>query len=335
MKTEDFNYILPKDLIAAYPKEQRDNSRLLVLDRSQNSIIHQRFYEIVNLLMPGDLLVLNNTKVIPARFYGVTDSGKSVEVLLTDQVDEFKWKVLMKDPKNGIKIKFSQDWVGVISKFNSNDWIIEFSRNTELFFNTLGNMPLPPYIERKPEEKDKSTYQTVYAESEGAIAAPTAGLHFTNELISKIENKGIEIVYITLHVGIGTFRPVKSENINDHKMHEEQIEISSESAELINNAKSSSRRVVAVGTTSVRALESAVESEGKINSGKFSTDLFIYPPYEYKIVDAMITNFHLPRSTLLMLVSAFCGKDFLFHAYNEAIKEEYRFLSYGDAMFIY
>ena len=334
MKTEDFDYQLPKDLIALYPEKKRDESRLLHLQRSNNEISHHRFYDIVNFLKPGDLLVLNDTKVVPAKLYGETKLGKKVELLLIGKESGFRWRILMKGPKVGTEIIFSDEFCGKIVKSNSDDWLIEFDKDIEEFIEDHGLMPLPPYIDRLPEAKDRTTYQTIYAKNEGAVAAPTAGLHFTKELLLKLEDLGVEIEYITLHVGIGTFRPVKAENIGDHKMHTEFCEISPKAALRINSAKEKSRRVIAVGTTVVRVIESAASNKNKIEAGKFHTDLFIYPPYNFKIVDAMITNFHLPRSTLLMLVSAFTGKELLFDAYSEAIERNYRLLSYGDAMFI-
>lgn len=334
MKTEDFDYNLPKDLIAYYPKKKRDESRLLVLDREKKTIDHRKFFEITDYLKPDDLIVLNDTKVLPAKIVGSSKKGKEYEILLTERLNDKEWKILMRGPKDGIVVTFHNGLLGEVKKHNSKDWLIKFDENIDNYLDVHGSIPLPPYIDRKSEENDKKTYQTVYAKKKGAIAAPTAGLHFTEELLSKIANLGVEIRFLTLHVGIGTFRPVKCKSISDHKMDNEFVEISFETSNSINLAKKASRRIVAVGTTVVRALESAANEFRVVKPGSYCTDLFIYPPYEFKVVDAMATNFHFPRSTLLMLVSAFTGRDLLFKAYDEAIDENYRFLSYGDAMFI-
>ena len=334
MKSEDFDYDLPKNLIAFYPKDKRDESRLLVLNKEERTTTHKKFSDIADYLVPGDLLVLNNTKVIPAKLIG-EKNGNKTELLLTQRLSETEWKVLITKPKPDTLIKFDGDFSGKLKKNSHNEWVVVFNRAADEYIETHGKMPLPPYIDRESEEKDKTTYQTVYARKDGAVAAPTAGLHFTDELLGQIRDNCVDIKYITLHIGIGTFRPVKTENISDHVMHEEYVVIPEDTASAVNFAKKSSRRVVAVGTTVVRALESAADESGRLHPVSSYTDLFIYPPYKYKIVDAMITNFHLPRSTLLMLVSAFCSKELLFKAYDEAIKEKYRLLSYGDAMFIY
>ena len=334
MKSEDFDYNLPKNLIAVYPKDKRDESRLLVLNKEKKSVAHKNFYNLTDYLVPGDLLILNNTKVIPAKLPGIRE-GKDAELLLTNRINSKEWKVLTAKPKPDSLISFQDGLMGRLIKNSLNEWVVIFNTDADEYIQHYGKMPLPPYIERDSEEKDKETYQTIYAKKDGAIAAPTAGLHFTKELMDDIRNQCVDIKFITLHVGIGTFRPVKTEKIEDHIMHQEYVEISEDTSSAVNFARKSSRRVIAVGTTVVRALESAVDEEGIINPYSDFTDLFIYPPYVYKIVDAMITNFHLPRSTLLMLVSAFCGKDMLFKSYNTAIKENYRFLSYGDSMFIY
>lgn len=334
MKSEDFDYDLPKELIAYYPKDKRDSSRLLVIDKNRGIISHKEFSEVTDLLIPGDLLVMNNTRVIPAKLTGERE-GKGTELLLTRRISGKEWKVLITKPKPDQLIEFNADLSGVIKKNGLNEWAIVFNRDADDYIKDSGQMPLPPYIERESEEKDKETYQTVYAKKEGAIAAPTAGLHFSEELLERIRSCCIDTKFITLHVGIGTFRPVKTENIEDHVMHKEFVEIPEDTASAVNFAKTQSRRVIAVGTTVVRALEAAAGEPGVINSINGDTDLFIYPPYKYKIVDAMITNFHLPKSTLLMLVSAFCGKELLFEAYQKAIEENYRFLSYGDSMFIH
>jgi len=334
MKAEDFDYNLPPNLIASYPKDKRDDSRLLVLNKEEKSVVHKNFFNLSDYLVPGDLLILNNTKVIPARLLGTRD-GDNTELLLTSRISGNEWKVLVTKPKVDSEIRFEEGLSGKLTKNELNEWIVIFNRDADEYIQQYGKMPLPPYIERESEEKDKETYQTIYAKKDGAIAAPTAGLHFTKELMEEIRNQCVDIKFVTLHVGIGTFRPVKTEKIEDHIMHGEYVEISEDTASAVNFAKKSSRRVIAVGTTAVRALESAADNPGEVSAFSDFTDLFIYPPYDYKIVDAMITNFHLPKSTLLMLVSAFCGRELLFESYNTAIKESYRFLSYGDAMFIY
>ncbi|MGI9533643.1 MAG: tRNA preQ1(34) S-adenosylmethionine ribosyltransferase-isomerase QueA [Thermodesulfobacteriota bacterium] len=334
MKSEDFDYDLPKNLIAFYPEDKRDESKLLVLNKKEGTITHKKFFNITDFLVPGDLLVLNNTKVIPAKLICEKD-GKETELLLTKRLCSDKWKVLISKPKPDAIIKFKEDLTGSLQKNSQNEWIIIFDREADEYIENFGKMPLPPYIERESEDKDKSTYQTVYAKKDGAIAAPTAGLHFTQELIEQIRNQCVDIKYITLHVSIGTFRPVTTEKISDHVMHKEFVEIPEDTASAVNFAKKSSRRVVAGGTTVVRALETAVDGTGRLNTFSDFTDLFIYPPYDYKIVDSMITNFHLPKSTLLMLVAAFCGEDLTFETYKTAIHKNYRFLSYGDAMFVY
>ncbi len=334
MKSEDFDYDLPKNLIADYPKDKRDESRLLVLNKEEKSIEHKNFFNITDYLVPGDLLILNNTKVIPAKLLGKRD-GNDAELLLTNRISSTEWKVLITKPKLDTLINFEAGISGRLTKNSLKEWIVIFNRDADDFIQNYGKMPLPPYIERESEEKDKETYQTIYAKKDGAIAAPTAGLHFTKELLEEIRNLCIDIKYITLHVGIGTFRPVKTERIEDHVMHREYVKIPEDTSSAVNFAKKSSRRVIAVGTTAVRALESASDDAGVLSAFSDYTDLFIYPPYKYKIVDAMITNFHLPKSTLLMLVSAFCGRELLFESYKNAVKENYRFLSYGDSMFIY
>lgn len=330
MKTSDFDYHLPQELIAEYPIKKRDESRLLVLNKSNGCITHERFFNIVDYLKEGDLLILNNTKVLPVRIVGRT-MDKEVEVLLTHRISENHWKLLVKNPKNNNVIEFNEGIKGTLSKTPSNEWVIKFNRPVEKYIHDFGKMPLPPYINRPPEKKDRETYQTVFAKKKGAIAAPTAGLHFTDKLLERIRKIGVEVRFITLHVGIGTFRHVRSENVSDHVMHKEFVEIPEKTFNSVLKAKKNARKIVAVGTTVVRAIESVV----KFDSLTFDTDLFIYPPYDFQFIDAMITNFHLPRSSLLMLVSAFCSKDMLFSVYREAINKKYRLLSYGDAMFIY
>jgi S-adenosylmethionine:tRNA ribosyltransferase-isomerase len=333
MNTEEFSYHLPADLVAFYPEERRDCCNLMVVDRNGN-IQHRKFYELEDLLHEGDSLVLNNTKVIPARLYGKRDSGKRIEVFLVDKINSRRWKCLVRNPKDGIEIKFDRGVSGELNKNGRDEWFIDFRSGIDEYLGRYGKMPLPPYITREPEEADNVYYQTVYARESGAIAAPTAGLHFSDELLSRLEKIGVEINYLTLHVGIGTFKPVKTERIEDHHMHEEYREIPEETSKAINRAKQEGRRVIAVGTTVVRALESSVDNSGNPRGSSGFTDLFIYPGFQFKVVDALITNFHLPRSTLMMLVSAFAGKELIFRAYKEAIEKRYRLLSYGDAMLI-
>ena len=339
MKLSDFDFELPEELIAQTAIEPRDNSRLMVLDKSMTLIEDRKFYNIIDYLKSGDVLVVNKTRVIPARLFGKKDNGTTLECFLLKRLDLNKWEVLLKPAK---KLKIGQELVFLENKLTAKlleikedgNRVLEFTYNGnfEEILDELGEMPLPPYISEKL--KDKSRYQTVYAEKGESVAAPTAGLHFTNELLEKIKDKGVELLEIYLDVGLGTFRPVKEENILEHKMHYEKYSIPEESALRINKAKKEGRRIIAVGTTTVRTLESS--NDGKeVISGSGETDIFIYGDYKFKIVDAIITNFHLPKSTLLMLISAFASKDFIFAAYEEAIKEKYRFYSFGDAMFIY
>ncbi|OGC13768.1 tRNA preQ1(34) S-adenosylmethionine ribosyltransferase-isomerase QueA [candidate division WOR-1 bacterium RIFOXYC2_FULL_37_10] len=340
MKTSDFDYYLPPDFIAQTPAEKRDESRLMVLNRKENSLLHLFFSDIINYLEPGDLLVLNDTKVIPANIVGRKAEGSAkIEVLPVRRIGDKGWICLVKPGKRlkvGSEITFSKYLTGkVLEKLESGEQIIEFVGDLEKFMRKEGEIPLPPYIiEHKAQDKKQlnQRYQTVYAEKEGASAAPTAGLHFTEELLAAIQSKGVKIVKITLHTGLGTFKPVYTEYIQDHKMHEEDFEVSAEALKLIREAK----RVVAVGTTTVRTLETLAIRD-QLNSKKAisgSTDIFIYPGFKFKVVDAVITNFHIPKSTLLMLVSAFAGKDFIFNAYKEAVDNKYRFFSFGDAMLI-
>jgi S-adenosylmethionine:tRNA ribosyltransferase-isomerase len=334
MKTSDFDYHLPKELIAFYPLAHRERSRLMVLRRGDGEIGHRRFYELPDLLKEGDLLVLNNTKVIPARLFGKLNNGQRFEVLLAERVNPRLWKAIMRNPKHGVTVEFVGGLKGRVLKNGKDEWLIEYEVNADDYVEHYGKMPLPPYIEREPEERDRASYQTVYAEKDGAIAAPTAGLHFTKGLIDEMRRKGVEIRFVTLHVGVGTFRPVKTDDIGEHKMHPEYREIPEETALAVNRAKSERRRVIAVGTTVARTLESAADQSGGVRKEDGTTDLFIYPGFRFRVVDALITNFHLPRSTLLMLVSAFAGRELIFKAYEEAKRERYRFLSYGDAMLI-
>ena len=346
MKLSEYDYNLPENLIAQMPADKRENSKMLVLDRNNKTIEHKHFFDIVDYIDSNSILVLNNTKVLPARLYGTKDTGAKIEVFLLEPKENNFWSALVK-PSKRIKpdtlIKISDDLTIKPLKRLEDDgeWLIELIYNGDLFeiLHRVGNIPLPPYIERKLtteelKQFDKERYQTVYAKDEGSVAAPTAGLHFTKEILKKLEEKGIEIAYVTLNVGLGTFRPVKCENILDHKMHSETFEITQEAADKINRAKAEGKKLIAVGTTTVRTLETAYQKFGCIKPCHDHSELFIYPPYEFKVVDNLITNFHLPKSTLLMLVSALAGKDFIFKAYQEAIENNYRFFSYGDCMYI-
>ncbi len=340
MDTKDFWYFLPEDLIAQEPIYPRDNSRLLVLSKNEGKIKHGVFSDIIDYLNPGDCLVLNNTKVIPARLYGVKKQTNSfIEFLLLNRKSKDIWEVILrpgKKAKIGTEFIFGNNELNakIIDIIDGGNRIVEFQYEGlfENVLDRLGEIPLPPYIKKKLNDTDR--YQTVYAEYDGSAAAPTAGLHFTEELLNRVANKGVNIAYITLHIGLGTFRPVKTDNIENHKMHSEYYEISKECAEMINNTKSTGGRVICVGTTSVRTLETAAWENGVIEERKGVTDIFIYPGYKFKITDGLITNFHLPESTLLMLVSALAGKDSVMNAYKEAISLKYRFFSFGDAMLI-
>ena len=341
MKVSDFNYNLPKELIAQVPIKNRDQSRLMVLDRKNKTIEHKIFKDIIDYLQPGDCLVRNNTKVIPARLYGVKEeTGANVEFLLLKRIDGDIWEVMVKPGKKlmpGVRVEFGNGLLKaeVLEKLEGGNRKVNFEYNGIFneILNEIGLMPLPPYIHEKLKEKDR--YQTVYAKYEGSAAAPTAGLHFTDELFEKLKEKGVEVANVTLHVGIGTFRPVKVENIEEHDMHSEHFYIKAEDAEKINKAKREGHRVIAVGTTSCRVLESVADDNGYVKEVEGDTNIFIYPGYKFKCLDALITNFHLPESTLIMLVSALAGKDFIMQAYGEAVKEQYKFFSFGDAMFIY
>lgn len=342
MKTSDFSYNLPEELIAQHPMEKRDESRLMVLDKKTKSIEHKTFKDIINYLNPGDCLVINNTKVIPARLYGKIigkETEKLVEILILKQIENDNWEAMVrpgKKLKQGVQIEFGEGILKaeVLEVLENGNRVIHFTY--EGIFNEIldkiGLMPLPPYITEKLKEKDR--YQTVYAKYEGSAAAPTAGLHFTKELLQKIEEKGIEIANVTLHVGIGTFRPVKVENVEEHKMHVEHYYIKKEDADKINKAKQNGNKVIAVGTTSCRVLETVADENGKVKEIEGDTGIFIYPGYKFKCIDRLITNFHLPESTLLMLVSALADKQFILEAYNKAVEEKYRFFSFGDAMLI-
>lgn len=340
MKTKNFYYDLPKELIAQEPIKKRDNSKLLILDKNTGEISHKHFYDIISQLMPNDCLILNDSKVLPARIYGTReDTDAKVEFLLLNRKSDKVWECLAgpgKKAKVGAKFIFLKDVLNgeIIDVLENGNRLIEFSFEKDFYsiLDKIGSMPLPHYITK--ELKDKDRYQTVYSRELGSAAAPTAGLHFTNELLSKIKAKGVKVGFVTLHVGLGTFRPVKTENILDHKMHSEHYEISQEVADLILETKKNNGRVIAVGTTSCRTLESMYKLEGKITKSSGWTDIFIYPGYKFNVIDALITNFHLPESTLIMLVSALAGRDNIMKAYSEAIKEKYRFFSFGDAMFI-
>ena len=342
MNLHDFYYDLPEELIAQDPLADRSSSKLMVLDKKTGRTEHRIFQDIIEYLNPGDCLVINDTKVIPARLIGEKEgTGAAIEVLLLKRKEDMAntWEVLVKPGKKarpGTRISFGDGkLVGeIIDIVEEGDRLIQFSFDGifEEILDELGQMPLPPYITHKLE--DKNRYQTVYAKHEGSAAAPTAGLHFTNELLAEIESKGVKIARVTLHVGLGTFRPVKVENILDHHMHSEYYEVSEEAADTINSVRQSGGRIIAVGTTSTRTLESVADTHGCIKPCRGWTDIFIYPGYEFKAIDCLITNFHLPESTLIMLVSALAGKDNVMAAYREAVENSYRFFSFGDAMFI-
>ncbi len=337
MKVTDFDYELPKERIAQHPMEPRDHSRLLVVDKETGEIEHRHFYDLVDYLRPDDLLVFNDTRVIPARLFGHKDTGAHVEVFLLTRMNNRDWEVLVRPGKKlrvGAKINFSEDLSCEIidyTDFGGRIARFTFDGVFEEILDRLGETPLPPYITAPLEDKER--YQTVYNKDPGSAAAPTAGLHFTKELLQKIKDKGCEEVFVTLNVGLGTFRPVSEDNIEDHQMHKEFYSVSPEAAEAINRAKAQGRRIVAVGTTAVRTLESA-GADGTIKAGGNWTNIFIYPGYKWRFVDALVTNFHLPQSTLLMLVSALSSRELMLRTYETAVKEEYRFFSFGDAMFI-
>ncbi len=340
MKKSDFYYDLPEELIAQHPIEPRDSSRLMHLDKETGEVEHLHFYNIVDLLHEGDCLILNNTRVLPARLYGVKEeTGAVVEFLLLNQHDANTWEVMAgpgKKAREGAKFIFGEGILKAEIKevLENGNRIAEFSYEGN-FYNVLdkiGEMPLPHYIKEKLENKER--YQTVYSKELGSAAAPTAGLHFTPELLQKIKDKGVKIGFVTLHVGIGTFRPVKTENIEEHKMHSEHYMIPAETADIINETKKNGGRVIAVGTTCCRTLESVCQAKGKVCEYDDWTSIFIYPGYEFKCIDGLVTNFHLPESTLIMLVSAFCGYEHTMNAYKIAVEEKYRFFSFGDAMAI-
>lgn len=340
LRKSDFYFDLPAELIAQDPLEDRSSSRLLVLNKNTGEVEHHVFKDIVDFLHEGDCLVLNNTKVIPARLMGVkADTGATIEVLLLKRRENDIWETLVKPGKKarpGAVISFGDGILTgkVLDIVEEGNRLIQFSYEGifEEVLDRLGEMPLPPYITHKLQ--DKSRYQTVYAKYEGSAAAPTAGLHFTQDLLRKVEEKGVKIAYVTLHVGLGTFRPVKEDNVLNHHMHSEFYQVTPEAADLINNTKAAGGRVICVGTTSCRTIESAANEEGKVVAGCDNTEIFIYPGYKFKILDNLITNFHLPESTLIMLVSALAGKEQVLNAYKTAVEMEYRFFSFGDAMFI-
>ncbi len=340
LKTSDFYYDLPEELIAQVPLENRTHSRLMVLDKENGNIEHKHFYDIVDYLNAGDCIVINDTKVLPARLYGVKKDTKAViELLLLKRVEDKKWETLVKPGKKAkldTEIVFKEGLLEgkIVDVLDTGNRIIEFKYKGifEEILDQLGEMPLPPYIHEKLE--DKNRYQTVYASHTGSAAAPTAGLHFTNEVIKALEDKGVNIAKLTLHVGLGTFRPVKAEYITEHKMHSEYYEITDEAAQKINYAKDNGKKVISVGTTSTRTLETISDDNGHVKASSGWTDIFIYPGYKFKLVDGLITNFHLPESTLIMLVSTLAGKENTMNAYKEAVKEKYRFFSFGDAMLI-
>ena len=336
---QTYFYDLPEELIAQTPIEPRDNSRLLVYDRKNKNIEHKQFFNIIDYLQAGDVLVVNNTKVLPARLFGIKEStGARIEILLSRREDLTSWQVLLRPAKRckvGTIVKINDELsMEVLAELDEGLRKVRFIYDGvfESILAKVGTMPLPQYIKKACENPNR--YQTVYADKEGSSAAPTAGLHFTTELLEKVKAKGVQVVDVLLHVGLGTFRPVKADNILEHKMHSEYYEISEESANVINKAKAEGRRVIAVGTTSVRVIESASTQDGVVHSGSGDTNIFIYPGYKFKVLDALITNFHLPESTLIMLVSAFAGIDEVLRIYNTAVQERYRFFSFGDAMFI-
>ena len=342
MKVSDFNYDLPKELIAQHPTEKRDESRLMVLHRDNKTIEHKTFKDIIDYLEPGDCLVRNNTKVIPARLYGTIigrETKNPVEFLLLKQLENDNWESIVRPGKKlraGAKVEFGEGLLKaeILEVLENGNRKVHFEYNGIFneILDKIGLMPLPPYITEKLKDKDR--YQTVYAKYEGSAAAPTAGLHFTNELLDQIKAKGVEIANVTLHVGIGTFRPVKVENIEEHKMHSEHFYIKQEDADKINRAKREGHKIIAVGTTSCRVLESIAKEDGTVEETEADTSIFIYPGYKFKCIDRLITNFHLPESTLIMLVSSLAGKEFIMDAYKKAVEERYRFFSFGDAMLI-
>ncbi|MDU5912901.1 MAG: tRNA preQ1(34) S-adenosylmethionine ribosyltransferase-isomerase QueA [Anaerococcus vaginalis] len=339
MRTEDFDYYLPEELIAQHPADKRDFSRLMVVDRKTGQREDKHFYDIIDYLNEGDLLVMNDTRVIPARLFGHREGKEEeIEVFLLENIEKDKWEVLVRPGKKmkiGTKCIFSDELsLEVVDIKEDGNRIVEFSYDGifQEILDRLGNMPLPPYIKEKL--KDKERYQTVYSKNPGSVAAPTAGLHFTKELLKKIEKKGVKLAYITLNVGLGTFRPVKVDDVKNHKMHSEFYQISKETADLINETKKNNKRIISTGTTTTRTLESVYKKNGEIKEDSGWTDIFIYPGFEFNVIDCQITNFHLPKSTLIMLVSALASKEIILDAYKDAVEKKYRFFSFGDAMFL-
>ena len=339
MKTSDFDYYLPEELIAQTPVEPRDSSRLLVYDRKSGEVYHKHFYDLPQFLRKGDVLVRNNTKVLPARMFGYTVKGGKVEILLLKRFNLTDWEVLVKPGRKArtgtvltVSEELTAEVIGINDDVGSRTVRFTFNGVFEDVISRVGEMPLPPYITKKLE--DGTRYQTVYAKTDGSAAAPTAGLHFTDRLLGEIKDKGVEIVDILLHVGLGTFRPVKADDVKDHRMHSEYYEITESAAERINLAKKEGRRIIAVGTTSVRTLESVADENGFVKAQKGNTEIFIYPPYKFKCVDSLITNFHLPKSTLVMLVASMTGREKILELYNLAVENRYRFFSFGDACMI-
>ena len=343
MHIKDFEYFLPEEQIAQHPADRRDASRLLVVDRLTGKLEHRHFYDILEYLNPGDCLVMNSSKVIHARLFGVKEiTGAKVEFLLTKRIKDDVWEAMVRPGKKlhvGDRVSFSDEgclYAKILEHSEGGTRIVRFEYEGDFheLLDRIGRIPLPPYIDRESSEEDKERYQTVYCKEEGSVAAPTAGLHFTRELLEKAECKGVKIAYVTLHVGIGTFRPVKCENIEEHKMHFEEYDINEENAAIINETKNAGGRIISVGTTSTRTVESAASEDGFVTAGRGNTDIFIYPGYRFKVTDSLITNFHLPKSTLLMLVSALYNREKILAAYQEAVDQNYRFFSYGDAMLI-
>lgn len=340
MKTSDFNFHLPEELIAQHPLEKRDTSRLMVLDKATGEIEHKHFYDVLNYLNPEDTLVLNNTRVLPARLIGEKENtGGKIEFLLLKRIEGDKWECLAKPGKRakiGTIFTFGEGKLKckVVDIVEEGNRVIEFIYDGifEQVLDELGEMPLPPYITERLEDRER--YQTVYSKEKGSAAAPTAGLHFTEELLQKVKEKGVNIAYVTLHVGLGTFRPVKVDDVNEHVMHSEFYHLEEDDAKIINDTKKNGGKIISVGTTSTRTLETIGDENGMVRAQSGWTNIFIYPGYEFKVVDKLITNFHLPESTLIMLVSALAGKEKVMNAYNEAVKEKYRFFSFGDSMII-
>lgn len=340
MLVSDFSFTLPDELIARYPVPERDSSRLMVLDRTSQLKTEVPFRQIVDWLRPDDLLVLNDTKVIPARLFGQKQTGGRVEIFLVEALGEQLWRCLLRASKSCRSGQLINLPAGVsaevVERSGEQDWLIRFhgSHDFDNWLQQIGQMPIPPYLNRESDEQDRIRYQTVYASESGAVAAPTAGLHFTSGLLERIQDAGVRLATVTLHVGLGTFQPIRVERVQDHVIHRERYRISHETAAAVAATKQRGGRVVAVGTTACRTLEYASDAHGQLQAGQGDADIFIYPGYRFKVVDAMLTNFHLPESTLLMLVSAFGTKEFILSAYNEAVEQKFRFYSYGDAMLI-